>query len=141
MELNKRILNHILNNGIKISEIARKTGISRQNLDRIFSSNDIKMSQYYSICESLNLEPNFFLSPGDPGDHQIPNIMVELLTHELHLNALKGKALVFLGYNEVNSEFFTKYKKLESPLDIEEFEKFEKAFERDRKKSISDIDE
>ena len=46
--------------GIKLIDIARKTGISKQNLSRILSGEDIKISQLILILESINMSVTEF---------------------------------------------------------------------------------
>jgi len=65
MTVNGKIRNYIEENGIKLTEVARKTGISRQNLSRILDSNDIKVSQLLALSEALGVEPGVFVElPG-----------------------------------------------------------------------------
>ncbi len=59
--INEIIKSYIEEKGIKLSELARKTGISAQNLSRILHAKDLKVSQLFSISEALNVPYDYFI--------------------------------------------------------------------------------
>ncbi|HCQ30237.1 MAG TPA: hypothetical protein DIU39_08130 [Flavobacteriales bacterium] len=59
--LNEIIKKYIEEKGIKLSELAKKTGISAQNLSRILHAKDLKVSQLFSISDALNLPYDYFI--------------------------------------------------------------------------------
>lgn len=52
-DVNNVIIKKVKEKNVKWSTLARKTGISKQNLCRILNSNDIKISQLILIAEAL----------------------------------------------------------------------------------------
>jgi DNA-binding Xre family transcriptional regulator len=65
MEINKKILKYLEDKGINHSVLVKKTGISKQNLSRILSSDDIKFSQLIEITKALDLPLTFFIDGKD----------------------------------------------------------------------------
>ncbi len=59
--INDIIKSYIEEKGIKLSELARKTGISAQNLSRILQAKDLKVSQLFSISEALSVPYDYFI--------------------------------------------------------------------------------
>lgn len=55
MSVNNRLKTLIKEKGIKITDISKKTGISRQNIERILDADDLKVSQLFNICEALKI--------------------------------------------------------------------------------------
>jgi transcriptional regulator with XRE-family HTH domain len=59
--INEIIKHYIEEKGIKLSELARKTGISAQNLSRILQAKDLKVSQLFAISEALSVPYDYFI--------------------------------------------------------------------------------
>ncbi len=62
MDIQKRIAQFINDNGVKQSFLSEKTGLSRNIISGIMTSQR-KMSadEYFMICQALNKEPNYFM--------------------------------------------------------------------------------
>ena len=73
MDVNKKILKYLEDKGINHSVLVKKTGISKQNLSRILSSDDIKYSQLAQITTALDLPLTYFID----GKEKISNEEIE----------------------------------------------------------------
>lgn len=62
MTVNQKILEYLAENGIKQNHLAKKLGVSKQNLSRILNSDDLKVSMLIKICNVLNIKPTHFLN-------------------------------------------------------------------------------
>src|ERR1017187_443390 len=73
MNTNKKILKYLEDKGINHSVLVKKTGISKQNLSRILSADDIKLSQLIEITKALDLPLTYFID----GKEKISNEEIE----------------------------------------------------------------
>lgn len=60
MSINKKIQVYIENKGLKLVDISKKIGISKQNFSRILKSDDLKVSQLIELCAVLEVSPTYF---------------------------------------------------------------------------------
>jgi transcriptional regulator with XRE-family HTH domain len=60
--INKKILAYLKQERISQSELAVKTGIIQQNLNRLLKSKEMKVSQMLKITEALGLPTDYFLA-------------------------------------------------------------------------------
>ena len=60
MSINKKIQVYIENKGLKLVDISKKIGISKQNFSRILKSDDLKVSQLIELCTVLEVSPTYF---------------------------------------------------------------------------------
>lgn len=61
MSVNKKILEYLKTERISQSELATKTGIIQQNLNRMLNSKDMKVSQLLDITKALGLPLTYFI--------------------------------------------------------------------------------
>lgn len=73
MIINKKIQTYIENKGLKLVDISKKMGISKQNFSRILNSDDLKLSQLIDLCKILNVNPSYFFD----GSESINNAEIE----------------------------------------------------------------
>jgi transcriptional regulator with XRE-family HTH domain len=60
MAVNKKIHTYIKEQGISQAELAKRTGIAQQNLNRLLAADDIKVSQLIDITKALELPVTYF---------------------------------------------------------------------------------
>lgn len=61
MDVNKKILEYLKKERISQSELADKTGITQQNLNRLLNAENIKVSQMLEITKALMLPSTYFI--------------------------------------------------------------------------------
>ncbi|MDO9186766.1 MAG: helix-turn-helix transcriptional regulator [Bacteroidia bacterium] len=61
MDVNKKILEYLKKERISQSELADKTGITQQNLNRLLNAENIKVSQMLEITKALELPSTYFI--------------------------------------------------------------------------------
>ncbi|HXB40549.1 MAG TPA: helix-turn-helix domain-containing protein [Bacteroidia bacterium] len=88
MEVNKRIVKYLEDRGINNSVLAKKAGLSKQNLSRVLSSNDIKLSQLLSITKALELPLTYFFDGNENVTNEIESYKQKIIELE---NSLKDK--------------------------------------------------
>jgi transcriptional regulator with XRE-family HTH domain len=60
MSVNKKIKEYIKEIGVSQFELAKKTGISQPNLNRLLTADDIKISQLVELTKALGLPVTYF---------------------------------------------------------------------------------
>ena len=74
-----KILELLKNKSITQTELAKRTGISQQNLNRLLNASDIKVSQLIEISKALGVAPTYFFD----GSESITNAEIESYKNEI----------------------------------------------------------
>jgi len=116
-----KIKSLIKSKGKSISEIAKALNLSRPTVYNILNERSVLSVEFlFNISNFLNVPVSSFFSDDDSLGKLITEI--ENLNEEIMGNAVKGKGLVSIDYDIVNSRFIKEYKELKSPLSKKEFE-------------------
>lgn len=87
ININARILAFLSANGLSITYLSKKTGISKQNLTRILNSSDIKISQLFLITKAIDKPITFFFTGNEyVSDSEYSSLLCRLKDLEEILN-------------------------------------------------------
>ena len=88
MTINNKIQTYIENKGLKLVDISKKMGISKQNFNRILHSDDLKISQLIELCKILEVSPTYFFD----GSETLSNSEIEGYKKEIETLKQENKS-------------------------------------------------
>lgn len=144
MGVNSKIQDYIEFKGLKSVEIAKRMGISKQNLSRILNSDDLKVSQLIEISKHLGVVPTYFFD----GTETVDNEELEKLREDNKMLRTQIKLIEQNFRNIIDLEFQMKINVIKNDLsywyedDVLDFLIKEAIAERDKGISLAgDINE
>ena len=128
MDVGKKIKDVLKEKKISVAELSKIMKTPRTTIDSWIKKPSIDTLTLHLIAEAIKVPINIFFDK-EIIEHPIVSIKIHdfyNLRSEILLNAVRGKALVYVQWDLTKEKFITKYKELKEPLSIIALEEYEK---------------